>query len=114
MMQYLLSLTFKANTTVAMMSFIESGAGGCNFATGNIHADCIPDYLAHVLKLIFSLVGVVCFFMIIIAGYQIMLGNLTGGGKDAGKTTLLWAIIGFIISALSFFIVDFVITAIGG
>jgi len=52
--------------------------------------------------------------MIMFAGYEIVIGSLPGGSSESGKNRLTWAIIGFIMAAASFFIMDFIISAIGG
>ena len=62
----------------------------------------------------FGFAAGICIVMIIFAGYEIVLGSLPGGSSEAGKTRLTWALIGFIMAATSFFIMDFIISAIGG
>ncbi len=98
-------------------AFITDGITGCNFRSGVIRASCIPNFLAHVIQVIFGFSGAICILMIILAGYEYMLGSLpggSGGSKEAGIERLRWAIIGFVISSLAFFIIDFFISAIGG
>lgn len=95
-------------------SFIpEGGIPGCDFATGNVHASCVPIFIAHVIRTIFGFIGGVCLILIMYAGYQYILGAATGN-SSAGKDMLKWAILGFVLSALSFFIIDFVIATIAG
>lgn len=80
-------------------------------------ASCIPNFLAHVIKFFFGITGTFCILMIIISGYEYILGTLPGGSlgsKESAISRLRLAIIGFIISALAFFILDFIISAIGG
>lgn len=89
----------------------SGGTAGCNFVTGDISASCIPDYIRYLLQIIFMFIGAFFLLMIIIAGYQIAIGSAIGD-KEAGKNRLKMAIVGFIISALSFFIVDFFIAVL--
>lgn len=103
------------SSPASAQSFIVSGIRGCNFATGDINGPlCIPNFIAHVIKTIFAFAGGIFIFMMIFAGYEIVLGALPGGSAEAGKNRITWAIIGFIVSATSFFIIDFIIAAIGG
>ncbi|MDP7247427.1 MAG: hypothetical protein QF741_02265 [Candidatus Peribacteraceae bacterium] len=87
--------------------------GSCNFITGGIHAWCIPDYIAYLLGVIFMFIGAIFFLMIVVSGYQIALGSVTGD-KEAGRKKLMTSILGFIISAFSFFIIDWVVCTIAG
>jgi hypothetical protein len=96
-------------------SFIPAGGvAGCDFASGRVTADCIPMFLAHIIQTIFGFTGAICLIMILISGYQFALGSVTGGDTSAAKERLKWAIIGMIVSALAFYIIDFVISSLAG
>lgn len=96
-------------------SIITKGIKGCNFEEGIINAGlCLPNFLAHLIQFTFGFAAGICIVMIIFAGYEIVAGSLPGGSSEAGKTRLTWAIIGFIMASTSFFIMDFIISAIGG
>lgn len=100
--------------TFAQESFIPEGGGGCDIASGDIQASCIPGFIAHIIAVIFSFTGGICLILILFAGYRILLATATGGDKSSGIELLRWAIIGFIASALTFFIIDFIISSIVG
>ena len=88
---------------------------GCDFEEGIINAgSCLPAFLAHLIQFFFGFAAGICILMIVFAGYEIVIGSLPGGSSEAGKNRLTWAIIGFIMAATSFFIMDFIISAIGG
>jgi len=87
---------------------------GCDFASGDVTAECVPNYLAYLIKTIFGFTGAICLVMILYAGYEYVLGTVTGGDSSAGKDRIKWAIIGMIVSALAFFIIDFVIATLAG
>lgn len=82
------------------------------FISGQITADCIPLYIAYVIQQVFKFTGAICLIAIMIGGFQYALGNLVGG-KDKALATIRWAVLGMIISALSFFIIDFILSALG-
>lgn len=99
---------------VFAQSFITGGIPGCDFATGLLTAACIPNFIAHVIKILFGFVGGICFILILISGYQYALGRLLGGDKTAAVTRLKMAVLGFVVSALSFYLIDFVISTLAG
>ena len=98
----------------AQDAIITGGIPGCDFATGQLDKTCPANFLAYLIQFLFSFIGAACLIVIVISGFQIVLGSLPGGNKEGGKTRLKWAIIGFIVSALAFFIIDFIIATIGG
>ncbi|MDD5469415.1 MAG: hypothetical protein PHO92_01285 [Candidatus Peribacteraceae bacterium] len=97
----------------AQDSLISDGAGGCDFASGQVHADCIPGYIAYLIKILFGFTGGICLIVILVGGFQYALGTVAGG-KDKAMATIRYGIIGMILSALSYVIVNFIVTAIAG
>lgn len=90
----------------------SGGITGCDFFTGNFQADCVPNYIAYLIGVIFSLTGAIFLLMVILGGYQYVLSKMGGGGGEEGKARVRFAIIGFIVTALAFYIVDFVLSSI--
>ena len=84
----------------------------CNFHTGNFNAECVPTYLAYLISMIFQLTGAIFLLMIILGGYQYVIGKAGGGGGEDSKARVRFAIIGFLVTALSFYIVDFVLSSL--
>lgn len=98
-------------------SFVEPGIDGCDglLTTGEINAGtCIPSFLAHAVETVFAFSGGIFLIIVLYSGYEIILGGLTGGGNESGRNRLQWAIIGFIMCTTAFFIIDFIISSIGG
>lgn len=87
-------------------------APGCDFETGEMSAECIPSYIAYLIGVIFKLTGAIFLLMIILGGYQYAISKMGGGGGEEGKARVRFAIIGFLVTALSFYIVDFVLSSI--
>jgi len=85
----------------------------CDFQSGRFGAECIIEYLQYIIALVFMFIGAFFLIMIIIAGYQYALGSIVGS-KEAGRERLKWAITGFIVSALSFAIISFIVGALSG
>jgi hypothetical protein len=93
--------------------FPKGNIDGCNFYEGTIDAQCVPSFIAHVIQLIFGLTGTVFLIMVLISGYQFALRGVTQDDSGA-KERLRNAIIGMITCALSFFIIDFIISTLAG
>ena len=85
----------------------------CNFVTGEVHADCIPAYIAYVIRQIFVMSGTIFLFVIIYGGYEYALGDMVGGEQKA-VARIRYGIVGMVCCGLSFFLVDFVVSALAG
>jgi len=87
-----------------------AGQGGndCN-AGGNDNND-LKALAARVVNIISLLVGIVAIIMIIYGGFRYITSGGDSGRVGNAKNTLIYAIIGLIIVALSQFIVHYVLT----
>lgn len=94
------------------MGIIKGDDRGCNFDTGKIKPACLNHVIANAIEVVFAFSGAICLLNIILAGYQIAIGNVTGSGDTAGKDRLRWALIGFFICAASFGIINAALDAI--
>ncbi len=83
----------------------------CDFTTGNLDPSCIPLFIGHLIQLVMGLVGTFFLFNIMFAGYQIAIGAWSGE-KSKGKDRLLWSVIGLIICASAFLILDVILTVV--
>ena len=98
----------------AQLAVIQGGIFGCDFATGQITAACIPNFIAHLIQFIFALSGTFFLINILVAGFQIATGTAMGAGREKGVERLRWSIIGFIVTACSFLILDLAVYVIIG
>jgi len=96
----------------AAQTSIITNIPGCDFASGKVTAACVPAFLAHIIKFVFGLTGAFALIMIIISGYQIALARAMGRDRSEGFTRLRVALIGFILCACSWFIVDFIVRSL--
>jgi hypothetical protein len=114
--QFALAAAVLPGTASAQIITNIAGCGdyagqGSGFITGRITAACIPAFIAHLVQLIFGVIGVFFVVNLMIAGYQIAFGGLTGD-KEAGKNRFKWSLIGLGIAVCSFVILDTVISVI--
>lgn len=90
---------------------IQTGIQGCDFTTGRLSSACIPNFVAHLIGFIFSLLGVFFLGNVMYGGYQIALGGITGD-KEAGKRRVTWAVIGLGVAICCFIILDLILSVI--
>ncbi len=90
--------------------------GNCSFITGDFSFDCIPLYLAYLLRLAFGMAGGIAVFQIIQGGYEYALSGMQQFGglpdKEAGKKRITNAILGLVVVVLTYLIVDTIVSAI--
>ena len=76
--------------------------------TGNIHLGDIPLFISVFIEVGIAVAGVIAFLMILVGGYQYIVGGIYSDMREQGKTTLTYAIGGFVLSMLAYAIVNFV------
>jgi len=81
-----------------------SGIGGCNDSTNNI-----TNTLRNVVNVFSAIVGVVAVIVVLIAGFQYVTAAGDSSKVATAKSTLIYAIVGLIVAALSQAIVQFVL-----
>jgi len=84
---------------------------GCNITTGEFGYNCIPLYVAYLIKTVFSFIGTLCLLQIIYGGYQIALGSLLID-KEKGWNRIKAAVGGLLVSVFCFAIVDMIIAVV--
>lgn len=81
-----------------------SGIGGCNDSTNNI-----TNTIRNVVNVFSAIVGVVAVIVVLIAGFQYVTAAGDSSKVATAKSTLIYAIVGLIVAALSQAIVQFVL-----
>ena len=72
----------------------------------------LNQMIRNVLNWVFGVIGIVAVIMIIIGGFNMMISSGDPGKVKKGKDTILYGIIGLVISLLAFAIVNFVLNGI--
>jgi hypothetical protein len=108
------ALLLVPSAALAQQGIIRGGIPGCNFSTGAITAGCIPSFIAHLVQFIFMLIGIFFLMSIMFAGYQIAIASARGQDRSTGYNRLIWSIIGFLVAACSFVIMNVVLSVILG
>ena len=72
----------------------------------------LTEIVQSILNWIFGIIGIVAVVMVIIGGFNLMTSSGDPGKVKKGKDTILYGIIGLIISLLAFAIVNFVLNGI--
>ncbi len=73
----------------------------------------IPDFIAAVLKLFFLGIAGWAIVMILVGAFRMVMSRGNTEAITAGKKTLTWAIIGFVVALMSYSIVAILQTALG-
>lgn len=99
--------------SAASAQVIAGGIPGCDFVTGRFGAACIPFFIGYLIQLVFGLVGIFFAINIMYAGYEIAMSGIPGiGDKEKGKSRIIWSVVGFIVCACSFLILDLIISVL--
>ena len=84
------------------------------FQSGNFEWADIATFGLHLLQLMLTLAGSIAVIMLMVAGFQYMAAGLMGDESGQGKETILYTLVGFAITALSWLAVDIVIAFLQG
>jgi hypothetical protein len=88
------------------------GTGSCNGV--NSASNNLEKFVRHIVNILSAVIGIVAVIMIMVGGFR----YVTSGGSDSSvtsaKNTILYAIIGLIIVALSQVLVHFTIKNLSG
>jgi hypothetical protein len=76
--------------------------------SGNVWLDDIPKMISHAIDYFMWIAGTISVIFIIIWAYQILFWSLSQD-KTKWRNTIISAILGFILAALAWFIVRFII-----
>lgn len=80
--------------------------------TGDIHLSDIPLFISYFIQTAIILAGIIAFLMILVGGYQYIIGGVYSEMREHGKTTLIYAVSGFVLSLLAYAIVSIVQLAV--
>jgi len=112
------AIIFGALISVPILATAQSiitNVGGCDFETGWFQYTCILSFIQHLVRFVFGLTGGFFLIMLLLGGYQYAIGAaLPGKDTSAGKQRIQFAIAGFLVSLLSFFIIEFIVALFTG
>ena len=84
-------------------------ANGCNNKTDS---DTLPSVVIAIINAVIGMLGLVAVVFIIIGGISYMTSSGETAKVEKAKKTILYAVIGLIVCALAFIIVNFVINTV--
>jgi len=74
--------------------------------TGDCHLSDIPFFIQYIASYLVGIAGTISVVMVMWGGYQWIMGGVSEDQKSKAKKTLFYAIIGLIITLLSWVIVN--------
>lgn len=86
-------------------------AGTCDSATLDESKSSVTDYIETAINIFSIVVGIIAVVMIIIGGVKYITSGGDSGNVTGAKNTILYAIIGLVVVALSQLIVRFVLSS---
>jgi hypothetical protein len=88
----------------------EAKNQACSGINGCTSSQSLDKVIKAVLNILSAVAGVAAVIMIMISGFKYITSGGDGGKVSSAKTTLVYAIIGIIVVAMSQFIAQFVIS----
>ena len=85
----------------------------CAIKTGRIRLWMLPYFIKYIATFFIGLSGVISLLFVIIGGFWYMTGGLTDD-KEKGKKTIMYALIGMVITLLAWIIVNVVQVQVTG
>jgi len=80
--------------------------------SGQLHLSDIPAFIGYFIEIAIIAAGIVAFLMILVGGYQYIVGGVYSDMREQGKNTLTYALAGLILSLLSYAIVNLIQLAV--
>lgn len=80
--------------------------------TGEINLSDIPLFISYFIEIAIIAAGIIAFLMILVGGYQYIVGGVYSEMREQGKSTLIYAVSGFVLSLLAYGIVSIVQLAV--
>jgi hypothetical protein len=93
----------------ANFSSSEAKNQACSGINGCTSASSLDKVIKAALNILSAVAGIAAVIMIVVAGFKYITSGGDGGKVSSAKTTLVYAIVGIIIVAMSQFIAQFVI-----
>ena len=76
--------------------------------SGDIHLSDLPAFLTAFIEAGIVFAGIIAFLMILVGGYQYIIGGVYSDMREQGKNTLMYAIGGFVLALLAYAIVTLI------
>lgn len=108
---YIVLFLFFARLSVVVAQTLlpqdENICGAC-LTKGDCHLKDIPCYIKFIAEYVVGIVGTLSVVMIMVGGYQWIMGGVSEDQKSKAKKTIFYAVIGLIITLLSWLIVNYI------
>ena len=102
----LTGIMLSAGNALAANSDAQSGIDA---AKGNLQTTSLTDSVANVTNIMITIIGIISVIMLIIGGFRYVLSGGDSKNTTAAKDTILYAIIGLVVSLLAYSIANFVL-----
>jgi len=80
--------------------------------SGEIGLNDIPAFIAFFIETAIVIAGIVAFLMLLVGGYQYIIGGVYSDMREQGKNTIIYAITGLVLALLAYGIVNLIQIAV--
>ncbi|MDR0887276.1 MAG: pilin [Candidatus Nomurabacteria bacterium] len=85
-------------------------AGWCDYGSGSsVAPDSLTAIIGNVSNILFFVIGLIAVIILVYGGIQYIISEGNASKIERAKTTITWAIVGLIISIVSWAIVHFIV-----
>ncbi len=92
--------------TTLLPSDMKEGGLGQKIASGDIHLSDLPEFITYFINFGITIAAAVCLLFLVIGGYRYIVGGVIEAQREQGKQTIMYAIIGLVVSILAWTIVN--------
>lgn len=98
-----------ALVAISVVNFIGNQLGGTATASGLPNISANGGAVQTILNIVFGLIGAISLLMIVIGGFKYVTSSGDSARVNSAKNTILYSVIGLVISVLAFAIVNFIL-----
>lgn len=102
-----------AIVSVTLVNFMGNELGGNIGGSGLPQIAANANLLTTILNLVFSIIGAISLLMVVIGGFKYITSTGDAQRINSAKNTILYSLVGVVISAFAFAIVNFVLVKLG-
>lgn len=100
------------NTAEDGFALIPTGdIKGCDFKTGDMSFECIPNYIQYLIEIIVGIAGTIAVIFVMVGGFKYVFSGISED-KEAGKETIRNALLGLVITGLAWVIVTWIVSLV--
>ena len=98
-----------SQSALALDSSAESGFEKGIKDTGGSSGQSVSSFIQSIINILLFIAGVIAVVMVVIGGLRFVLSNGDSGATSKARNTIIYALVGLVITIMSYAIVNFVL-----